>query len=149
MKYELKLEGESGIINLANIGKNDSIIKSADFLIEQANMATNDKSDQLFHTLVVKGEITDKSKKATKELLDWSMTTKQSEIYKNVTLKITQTQTELIRDYYIKDMFCVSYREYFDDSEGSDEKADSSKGSFILKMRQRKGSIETIKVNCN
>ena len=142
MKYELKLEGESGTINLANIGDNDSIIKSADFLIEQEDLATNDKSDKLFHTLVVIGEITKESKEATKELLDWSITTKEAEIYKNVTLKIIKDKVGIMRDYYIKNMFCTSYREYFDD------KKDSSTGSFVLKMRQRKGSIETIKVDC-
>lgn len=141
MKYELSLEGESGTINLANIGQNDSVINQVDFILAQEDLETSDKSEQLFHTLVIRGEITDKTQAQTRELLDWSMKTNKANIYKTVSLVIKK-DADVIRDYYLKDMFCTSYQEIFDD------KNDSSKGEFILKMRQRKGSIGTIVVDC-
>ena len=43
-------------------------------------------------------------------------------------------------------MYCTSYQEVFDENEKAVE-ADSI-GYFILELKQRKGSIDTIVVDC-
>ena len=140
MKYILTIQGESGNIVIRS-EDNNGIIKKVDFLISQDELDTSDKSERMFNTVVVRGTINDKTQSDTKELLEWSMKTAKTEAYKNVSLIIKKDE-DVIRDYYMKDMFCTKYLEFFD--EGSD----SSKGEFILEMRQRKGSIETIVVEC-
>ena len=145
MRYELILEGSSGTIKLASLGDSDDVITKTDFLVSQVSLETNDKSDSLFNTLVIEGEIKDKTQHETKELLDWSLKTAKAEAYKNVTL-IVKKNADVIRDYYLKDMYCVSYQEIFNEEQTSNGK--DTYGRFILKMRQRKGAIETIKVDC-
>ena len=140
MKYILTIQGESGNIVIRSEG-NNGIIKKVDFLISQDELDTSDKSERMFNTVVVRGTIDDKTQSETKELLEWSMKTAKTEAYKNVSL-IIKKNDDVIRDYYMKDMFCTKYLEFFDES------SDSSKGEFVLEMRQRKGSIETIVVEC-
>ena len=140
MKYILTIQGESGNIVIRS-EDNNGIIKKVDFLISQDELDTSDKSEKMFNTVVVRGTINDKTQSDTKELLEWSMKTAKTEAYKNVSL-IIKKDDDVIRDYYMKDMFCTKYLEFFDGG------SDSSKGEFILEMRQRKGSIKTIVVEC-
>ena len=136
MKYILTIQGESGNIVIRS-EDNTGIIKKVDFLISQDELDTSDKSERMFNTVVVRGTIDDKTQSDTKELLEWSMKTAKTEAY-----KIIKKDDDVIRDYYMKDMFCTKYLEFFDES------SDSSKGEFVLEMRQRKGSIKTIVVEC-
>ena len=140
MKYILTIQGDSGNIVIRS-EDNTGIIKKVDFLISQDELDTSDKSERMFNTVVVRGTIDDKTQSDTKELLEWSMKTAKTEAYKNVSL-IIKKDDDVIRDYYMKDMFCTKYLEFFDES------SDSSKGEFVLEMRQRKGSIKTIVVEC-
>ena len=140
MKYILTIQGDSGNIVIRS-ENNKGIIKKVDFLISQDELDTSDKSEKMFNTVVVRGTIDDKTQSETKELLEWSMKTAKTEAYKNVSLIIKKDE-DVIRDYYMKDMFCTKYLEFFDES------SDSSKGEFVLEMRQRKGSIKTIVVEC-
>lgn len=139
MKYKLALEGESGTINLKNINVDDGIITSVDFVTSQEDLNTSEKSDKLFNTLVIKGTITDESKEQTRELLEWSVKTDKANIYKNVSLIVMKDESVKLRDYYVKSMFCTRYEEIFDSDNG---------GMFVLEMRQRKGQITSIKVDC-
>lgn len=143
MTYELSIEGEAGTINLNGGGTGNSAIKKVDFQIAQDNLDTSEKSTSLFNTLVIEGEITDKTQSQTKELLEWSLKTDKTNVYKTVSL-VVRKDADVIRDYYLKDMFCTSYQEFFDE----DINRDSSNGKFVLKMRQKKGSIDTIVVDC-
>lgn len=144
MQYELRIEGEAGTIKLASLAKNDSVIKKVEFVISQEKLDTNDRSENLFNTLVIEGELKDRTQQETKELLEWSLKNDKVNVYKTVSL-IVKKDTDVIRDYYLKDMFCVSYEEFFCENE---ESGKDTYGTFVLKMRQRKGSIETIKVDC-
>mgnify|MGYP001088875997 CR=1 FL=1 len=143
MTYELSIEGEAGTINLNENGTGNSAIKKVDFQIAQDNLETNEKATSLFNTLVIEGEITDKTQSQTKELLEWSLKTDKTNVYKTVSL-VVRKDADVIRDYYLKDMFCTSYQEFFDE----DTSKSNSNGKFVLKMRQRKGSIDTIVVDC-
>lgn len=141
MRYEICIESETGKISI----KDETIIKKIDFKIFQNDKSANDRSDQLFHTLIVQGTLTDTSQKESKEILEWSKKTDKANVYKTVSIKV-YNQEELLRDYYLKDMFCTSYQEVFNEL---DESTDSdSIGMFILEMKQRKGSINTINVEC-
>jgi hypothetical protein len=51
----------------------------------------------------------------------------------------------MVRDYYLRNMFCTSYSEKFSTVE-SGENHTVNEGNFILVMTQQKGSIDTIKV---
>ncbi len=143
MTYELSIEGEAGTINLNESGMGNSTIKKVDFQITQDNLETNERSTSIFNALVIEGEITDKTQSQTKELLEWSLKTDKTNVYKTVSLVIRK-DADVIREYYLKDMFCTSYQEFFDE----DIRQDGSNGKFVLKMRQRKGSINTIVVDC-
>ena len=138
MRYELTV----GDIVLES--NNDNVIRKVDFLISQENLETNDKSDSLFNTLVVEGEIKDSTQQKTKELLDWSMKTGKADVYKTVKL-IVKKDEDVLRDYRLENMYCVSYQEFF---HGDDSGRSDTYGKFILKMRQRKGLIGTINVTC-
>ena len=146
MKYQLSIEGSGGTIN---IDKDSGVIKKIDIKISQSDKSANDRSDQLFADLVIHGLLTDKSQEQTKDMFNWSMKTDKASVYTVVSIKVFN-QEELLRDYYLKDMYCTSYQESFDEyvSE-SDGRSSDSIGSFVLEMKQRKGSIETIKVECN
>ncbi len=143
MKYKLCIEGDSGQINITD----PDVIKRIDIKISQSDKSANDRSDQLFGDLVIQGLLNDKSQQETKEIFDWSMKTDKASVYKTVSIQV-YNQDELLRDYYLKDMYCTSYEEIFDEyQEGSGVAADSI-GSFVLEMKQRKGSIDTIVVSC-
>lgn len=141
MTYELTIEGGPGTIKFPEA--KDSGINKVDFLISQEILDTTDRSNSLFHTLVIEGEIKDKTKRETKELLDWSLKSAKDHTHRIVTLKIKEGE-EVLRDYYLKEMFCVSYQEFF--SEDTNQR--DSYGTFVLKLRQRKGAIDTIVVGC-
>lgn len=141
MKYKLCIESDSGKINVTD----PKIIKRVSIAVSQKDKFANDRSDQLFGDMVIEGVLTDKSQKETKEIFEWSMKTDKTSVYKTVSLQVSN-QNELLRDYYLKDMYCVSYEEIFD--EYQDQGQSNSIGSFKLVMKQRVGSIETIKVSC-
>lgn len=140
MRYELIIEGKGGTIKLASLSDNDNIISRVDFLIAQEDLEAGSKANNLFNTLVIEGEIQEKTQNETRELLEWSRKMDQDS-YRTVSLKIKQTR-DVIRDYYLKEMFCVSYQEHFFEEKGN------TYGRFVLKLRQRKGAIETIVVDC-
>ena len=81
----------------------------------------------------------------TKNIFEWTKKIDKASVYKIVSIKV-YSKEELIRDYYFKDMYCTSYQEVFDENERAVE-ADSI-GYFILELKQRKGSIDTIVVDC-
>jgi len=141
MNYELCIESETGKISI----KDETVIKKIDFKIFQNDKSANDRSDQLFNTLTIQGILTDKSQNETREILEWSKKTDKTNVYKTVSIKV-YNQKELLRDYYLKDMFCTSYQEIFNEME--DQINNDSIGMFILEMKQRKGSINTIHVEC-
>ena len=143
MKYKLCIEGDNGKINITD----PDVIKEINIKISQSDKSANDRSDQLFGDLVISGVLTDKSQKETKEIFDWAMKTDKSNVYKTVSIQV-YNQEELLRDYYLKDMYCSSYEEAFNEYNASEGKSNDSIGSFVLAMKQRKGSIGTIVVSC-
>ena len=73
MQYELRIEGEAGTIKLVSLAKNDSVIKKVEFVISQEKLDTNDRSENLFNTLVIEGELKDRPQQETKQRLEWSL----------------------------------------------------------------------------
>lgn len=143
MRYTLCIEGDSGKINITD----PDIIKKISIKISQSDKSANDRSDQLFGDLVIQGVLTDKSQQETKELFEWSMKTDKPNVYKTVSIQV-YNQNELLRDYYLKEMYCTSYEEIFNEYANSDGEEGDSIGSFVLVMKQRKGAIGTIVVSC-
>ncbi len=143
MNYKLCIEGSGGKINITD----PDVIKKISIKISQSDKSANDRSDQLFGDLVIQGVLTDKSQQETKELFDWAMKTDKANVYKTVSIQV-YNQQELLRDYYLKEMYCTSYEEIFNEYIASDGEEGDSIGSFVLVMKQRKGSIETIVVSC-
>ena len=109
MQYKLCIEGDSGKINITD----PVVIKKINISISQCDKSANDRSDQLFGDLVIQGVLTNKSQKETKEIFEWSMKTDKSNVYKTVSIQV-YNQNELLRDYYLKDMYCTRYEEIFD-----------------------------------
>lgn len=141
MNYKLCIEGENGKIDITD----PDVIKKISIKVFQNDKYSNDRSDQLFGELTIRGVLNDKSQNETKEIFEWSKKIDKVNVYKTVSIQV-YNQKELLRDYYLKDMYCTSYEEIFDEylsSENSD-----SIGSFVLEMKQRKGSIDTIVVDC-
>ena len=141
MRYELCIEGDGGNIDI----KNKEIIQKVDVKIYQKDKSANDRSEQLFGEVTIQGLLNDKSQKETKSIFEWTKKTDKANVYKIVSIKV-YIQEELIRDYYFKDMYCTSYQEVFNGNENSGE--DNFKSYFILELKQRKGSIDTIVVDC-
>lgn len=142
MQYSLNISGgESEAIDIA---KGNDILKVS-FTIFQNDKGFNDRSDRLYNTVTIEGKIRSETKQATKDMLDWSKKIKGSEVYKSVEIKVYQSE-EIIRDYFMKNMYCAAYTECMDEaiSEGN-----STWGKFTLELRQRSGAIDTIKVDCN
>lgn len=137
MRYELCIEGDSGKINITD----PDVIRKIDIKISQNDKFANDRSDQLFGDLFIKGLLNDKSQQETKEIFEWSMKTDKASVYRTVSIRV-YNQEELLRDYYLKNMYCTSYQEVFDDSNSEQGAQSDSIGSFILEMRQRKGLIK-------
>ena len=139
MGYELSIKGESGTIRIAD--DNGQVIKRVKFDIYQKDKLANDRSEQLFNSVRIEGLLNEIATDSAKDILEWSKKTEREEIYRTVLIQIKKGG-KLIRDYYLKDMFCVSYEEIFD---GYDE-GEKMDGTFILEMKQRNGSINTIVV---
>ena len=142
MKYTLCIEGDNGKINITD----PDVIKEVRIKIYQSDKSANDRSDQLFGDLTIKGVLTDKSQQETKELFEWSMKTDKSSVYKTVSIKV-YNQEELLRDYYLKEIYCTSYEEIFNEYADESGQESDSIGSFVLEMKQRKGAIGTIVVS--
>ena len=142
MKYKLCIEGDNGKINITD----PDVIKRINIKISQSDKSANDRSDQLFGDLVIQGLLNDKSQQETKEIFEWSMKTDKASVYKVVSIQV-YNQDELLRDYYLKDMYCTSYEENFDEYQDGSGNGGDSIGSFVLEMKQRKGSIGTIVVS--
>ena len=141
MRYELCIEGDGSNIDI----KNKDIIQKVDVKIYQKDKSANDRSEQLFGEVTIQGLLNDKSQKETKNIFEWTKKTDKANVYKIVSIKV-YIQEELIRDYYFKDMYCTSYQEVFNGNENSGE--DNFKSYSILELKQRKGSIDTIVVDC-
>ena len=106
MNYKLCIEGENGKIDITD----PNVIKKIDIKIFQSDKSANDSSDQLFSELTINGVLTDKSQKETQEIFEWSKKTDKANVYKTVSIQV-YNQQELLRDYYLKEMYCVSYEE--------------------------------------
>lgn len=148
MKYKVSITGENEAEKIS-INDGETITK-VDFKIYQSDKSASDRSETLFNTVTIQGILTDKSQEQTLKILEWSKKTDKANVYKTLYIEVFNQQ-EKIRDYYLKDMFCTSYQEIFNeyqDETGDGEKANNSIGMFILEMKQRKGSIDTIKVAC-
>ena len=143
MNYKLCIEGENGKIDITD----PNVIKKIDIKIFQSDKSANDRSDQLFSELTINGVLTDKSQKETQEIFEWSKKTDKANVYKTVSIQV-YNQQELLRDYYLKEMYCVSYEEIFNEYASQDGQDADSIGSFVLEMKQRKGAIDTIVVEC-
>lgn len=143
MQYSLNISGgESEAIDIA---KGNDILKVS-FTIFQNDKGFNDRSDRLYSAVDIEGKIRSETKQATKDMLDWSKKIKASEVYKNVEIKVYQGE-EIIRDYFMKNMYCAAYTECMDEAINSE--GNSTWGKFTLELRQRSDSIDTIKVDCN
>lgn len=145
MYYKLCIESDSGKIDITH----KDVIQKVDILVFQNDKSANDRSDQLFGEVIVSGLLNEKSQKETKDIFDWTKKTDKASVYKTVSIQVYDGD-EMIRDYYFKDMYCDSYREVFNEGKFDDDDDDVSNsiGSFVLKLKQRKGSIDTIVVEC-
>ena len=143
MNYKLCIEGENGKIDITD----PNVIKKIDIKIFQSDKSANDRSDQLFSELTINGVLTDKSQKETQEIFEWSKKTDKANVYKTVSIQV-YNQQELLRDYYLKEMYCVSYEEIFNEYASQSGQDADSIGSFVLQMKQRRGAIDTIVVEC-
>ena len=143
MNYKLCIEGENGKIDITD----PNVIKKIDIKVFQSDKSANDRSDQLFSELTINGVLTDKSQKETQEIFEWSKKTDKANVYKTVSIQV-YNQQELLRDYYLKEMYCVSYEEIFNEYASQSGQDADSIGSFVLQMKQRKGAIDTIVVEC-
>ena len=143
MNYKLCIEGENGKIDITD----PNVIKKIDVKVFQSDKSANDRSDQLFSELTIYGVLTDKSQKETQEIFEWSKKTDKANVYKTVSIQV-YNQQELLRDYYLKEMYCVSYEEIFNEYDSREGQDADSIGSFVLQMKQRKGAIDTIVVEC-
>lgn len=143
MNYKLCIEGENGKIDITD----PNVIKKIDIKVFQSDKSANDRSDQLFSELTIYGVLTDKSQKETQEIFEWSKKTDKANVYKTVSIQV-YNQQELLRDYYLKEMYCVSYEEIFNEYASQGGQDADSIGSFVLEMKQRKGAIDTIVVEC-
>ena len=146
MKYSLNISG--GESEAINIPTGTDILKVS-FSIFQNDKGFTDRSDRLFNTVCIEGKIIDKTKQATKDILEWSKKTAKNDVYKSVEIKVYQG-LEVIRDYFMKNMYCSSYTECMNEFiDGASEDGNASFGTFKLELRQRSDSIDTIKVDCN
>ena len=143
MNYKLCIEGENGKIDITD----PNVIKKIDIKVFQSDKSANDRSDQLFSELTIYGVLTDKSQKETQEIFEWSKKTDKANVYKTVSIQVYNNK-ELLRDYYLKEMYCVSYEEIFNEYASQGGQDADSIGSFVLEMKQRKGAIDTIVVEC-
>ena len=143
MNYKLCIEGENGKIDITD----PNVIKKIDVKVFQSDKSANDRSDQLFSELTIYGVLTDKSQKETQEIFEWSKKTDKANVYKTVSIQVYNNK-ELLRDYYLKEMYCVSYEEIFNEYDSREGQDADSIGSFVLQMKQRKGAIDTIVVEC-
>lgn len=147
MYYKLFIEGDSGE-KIEITDKNG--IQSVEFNLYQNEQFANDRSDQLYADVTIFGQINSDNKNETKEISDWSRKKDSSSVYKTVSIQVFENndpgtiEKGPIRDFYLKFMFCFSYDEKF--SNIKNEENDNSWGNFCLKMKQRKGEINTIKV---
>ena len=141
MNYKLCIEGDNGIINITD----EDVIQKVDVKVYQNDKSANDRSELLFGEVIIKGLLNDKSQKETKDIFEWTKKTDKASVYKTISIQVYAAQ-ELIRDYYFKDMYCTSYQEVFD--ENNQNENTNSIGYFILELKQRKGSINTIVVEC-
>lgn len=142
MNYKLCIEGDNGKINITD----PSVIKKISIKISQSDKFANDRAEQLFGDLVIQGVLNDKSQRETKEIFEWSMKTDKSNVYKTISIQV-YNQKELLRDYYLKEMYCTSYEEIFDEYADHNGAGGNSIGSFVLVMKQRNGAIGTIVVS--
>lgn len=141
MQYKLCIEGDSGNINIDD----KDVIQKIDIKIYQNDKSANDRSDQLFSEVTIQGLLNEKSQKETRDIFEWAKKTDKASVYKIVSIQVLNGN-ELIRDYYFKDMYCTGYQEVFNENTSSQEA--NSIGYFILELKQRKGSIHTIVVDC-
>jgi len=135
MTYNLYIKGETETISL--ISKDTpEFIKEVDFKISLNDKSANGHSEHLHHTVIIKGTLSKDTKDQTKEILEWSKKKDEKNVYKNISIEVFEDKTK-IRDYYMKDMFCVSYQEFFSEDGGT----------FVLEMKQKNGRIDTINVD--
>lgn len=141
MYYKLCIEGDTEKIDITH----KDVIQKIDIRVYQNDKAANDRSDQLFAEVKIQGLLNDKSQKETRKVFEWTKKTDKASVYKTVSIQAYDGD-ELIRDYYFKDMYCTCYQEVF--SENKEDTEASSIGYFVLELKQRKGSIDTIVVEC-
>ena len=146
MKYSLNISG--GESEAINIPQGTDILRVS-FSIFQNDKGFTDRSDRLFNTVCIEGKIRSETKQATKDILEWSKKTSKNDVYKSVEIKVYQ-ESEVIRDYFMKNRYCTSYTECMDENiEGNGNRGAAAFGTFKLELRQRSDAIDTIKVDCN
>lgn len=137
MRYKLCIEGENGQIEIDD----PDVIKRIDIQISQRDKSENSRSDQLFGDLVIQGVLNLKSQQANKEILEWSMKTDKASVCKTVSIQVYY-QDKLLRDYYLKDVFCAGYKEVFDEYSEPKWQYPDSIGTFVLEMKQKRALLK-------
>ena len=107
MDFLLKVKSkESGDIIIEK-----NYVTSVNYLYETLDNSALDKSSNINVTLKITGELSKDCKKETMNIAKWSLMTKGSDVYRNVTVEV-EDQEDIIREYILDEAFVLDYKEF-------------------------------------
>lgn len=140
--YEVKITQTGG----GEIVLGSKALSSVQFIIDTTEENVKDRSENIINKVIVKGYITVESKAVTKDLLLWSLSTKNEEIYRNAEITIHLNETARVRKFTMDKVFCIDYMETF--NHGQSNSSSDNNSTFELTFGQRQDNFEGITVLC-
>ena len=118
----------------------EKIITSAEVMFDTINDDTKTKSDAILARMTITGNITTGKDTSINDqaikLSEWARDLNEETTYRNVTLTVKTSTTNVFRIYQIPDMFVCDYKESFKSSDTNDAYA------FELKLTQSENKLK-------
>jgi len=112
MFYKLQISGISELDSTSTDGKN-AAIQEIEIKSDTIDDYANARSTDVLLRVTVKFEINNETKDICKEIMQWSLQSGGSDVYKDVEITISDAEENQIRYFKIPKMFCDDYTEHF------------------------------------
>lgn len=148
MHYFIKITAKSGKEIVIDGIDNNKVRQSFKGLVIMSDTPAQNVKDRAANVLVklqLDMIINSHTNGISKDLMDWSLSSKGEDVYRTVEVKVTDNENTL-RTFSIPYMFVEDYSETYksDTIEIDDESKEVDEGRFCLKLIQRAGETGSI-----
>ena len=139
MQYEITISGEQCEKIEFKADDMSQVFQSLQFWIDTVEENANDRSTNIRNKVELKMKIDESTNRQCKQMMDWSLLSRDVDVHRKVQIDILDENGALIRSFVLEEMFVDDYMETYGEGGGPG----GEKGAFFtLKLIQKAGKRE-------